>query len=196
MGRWPSRSCLSSHQIIATNATTIATTKKVMRCDENQSSSWPLSRMNSSEPKVRPSRPKPRKSSLMPPFCDSCHLLLHIGRIFDDARGEEQGDQADGDVEEEDPAPVEVVRDVAAERGTDGGRAHDSQAIHGEGLTTFFRRERVGEDRLLGGRKSAAADALKNAAEDQERQRGSKAAQRGADAERVRRRSCRTSCAR
>ena len=45
--------------------------KKVISGEENQSSSWPLSRMNSSEPKVRPSRPKPRKSSLMPPFCDS-----------------------------------------------------------------------------------------------------------------------------
>ncbi len=60
-------------------ATTAATAKKVIRCEENQSSSWPLSRMNSSEPNVRPSRPKPRKSSLMPPFCEIATCFFTYG---------------------------------------------------------------------------------------------------------------------
>ena len=110
-------------------------------------------------------------------------LLLDPGRIFDDARGEEEREEADGDVEEEDPAPVEVVGDVAAEGGADGGCAHDGEAIHGEGLAALCGREGVGEDGLLGGCEAAAADALQDAAEDEDRQRRGEAAHRGADAE-------------
>ncbi len=95
---------------------------------------------------------------MIPPFCDSFHLVCDPRRVFDDAAGKEERDDADGDVEEEDPAPVEVVGDVAAEGGSDGRGADDGEAVHGEGLTTLFGREGVGEDGLFGGSESAAAD--------------------------------------
>src|SRR6185437_16538013 len=83
------------------------------------------------------------------------YLLFHIGRIFDDARGEKEREQADGNVEEEDPAPVEAVGDVAAQRWPDGGRDDDGEAVHRKGLAAFFGREGIGEDGLFGRRESA-----------------------------------------
>ena len=105
------------------------------------------------------------------------------GWIFDDALGEKERKDADGDVEVEDPAPVEVIGDVAAEGGADGGRDDDGEAVHGKGLASLFWGEGVGEDGLLGRREAAAADALQDAAEDQQRKGGGDAAKRGADAE-------------
>ena len=51
------------------------------------------------------------------------------------------------------------------------GAHDDGEAVHGEGLAAFLGREGVGEDGLLGGREAAAADALQDAEEDQQRQR-------------------------
>ena len=105
---------------------------------------------------------------LHPPLLGFFDLLFDPWRIFDDARGEEEGKDTDGDVEEEDPAPVEVVGDIAAESGADG-RGHDNcEAVHCKGLPTFFRWEGVGEDRLLGGGEAAAADALEDSEEDKQ----------------------------
>ena len=43
-----------------TSETTHTIVKNVMTGEPNQSSSWPLSRMNSSEPKPEASSPKPK----------------------------------------------------------------------------------------------------------------------------------------
>jgi hypothetical protein len=86
-----------------------------------------------------------------------------VGRVFDDARGEDEGEDGDGHVDEEDPAPVVVVGDPAAEGGADGGREHDRHAIDGEGLAALSGREGVGEDGLLAGLEAAAAHALEHA---------------------------------
>ena len=110
-------------------------------------------------------------------------LLLDVWRIFDDARREEKRDDADGDVEEEDPAPVEAVGDVAAECWADCGCADDCQAIHREGLSALGWRKGIGEDGLFGGREAAAADSLQDPAKDKNGQRWREAAQGGADAE-------------
>ena len=74
--------------------------------------------------------------------------------------GEEEGHDADGDVDEEDPAPVVVVGDPAAEHGADGGRGDDGDGVEGEGGGALGGREGVDQDGLLDGGEAAAADAL------------------------------------
>ena len=96
---------------------------------------------------------------------------LEVGRVFDHAVGEIEREQADGDVDEEDPVPVEVVGDPAAEGGADGGRDDDGHAVDGEGLAALFDGEGVGEDGLLAGGEAAAAGALQDAGDDEEGQR-------------------------
>ena len=108
---------------------------------------------------------------------------LDVGWIFDHAVGEPEGEDADGDVDEEDPVPVEVVGDPAAEGGADGRRDDDGHAVEGEGLAAFFNGEGIGEDGLLGGCEAAAADALEDAAEDKDGESGGDAAEEGAEGE-------------
>ena len=65
--------------------------------------------------------------------CDGLALLgVGLG-VVDEAIGEEEGEQADGDVDEEDPAPVVVVGDPSAEDGADGGSGDDSDGVESEG---------------------------------------------------------------
>ena len=102
-------------------------------------------------------------------------LRFQIRRVFDHAVAQVERQQADGQVDEEDPVPVEVVGDPAAERGADGRRDDDGHAVDGEGLAALFDGEGVGEDGLLAGREAAAAEALQDAGED----RGAAASARG-----------------
>src|SRR6202795_1526591 len=46
----------------------------------------------------------------------SAFLLLHVGGIADEHIGEQQRNDADGNIDEENPAPVEIVSNPAAER--------------------------------------------------------------------------------
>ena len=48
-------------------------------------------------------------------------LLLEVVRVVDDGVAEDEREEADGDVEVEDPAPAIVVGDIAAEGGADDG---------------------------------------------------------------------------
>src|ERR1700734_2023117 len=95
---------------------------------------------------------------------------LEVRRVFDHTVGEPKGEYADRDVDEEDPVPVEVVGDPAAESGADGGCDDDRHAVDGEGLTTLFDGEGVGEDGLLARGEAAASSALKDARKDEERE--------------------------
>src|ERR1700693_6123137 len=61
--------------------------------------------------------------------------------IFDEACDEEECQEADGNVDEEDPAPGEVVGDPAAKSRADGGSEDGDKAVEGEGLPTFVRLE-------------------------------------------------------
>jgi hypothetical protein len=72
-----------------------------------------------------------------------------LGRIFDHAVRQEEREQADGQVDEEDPVPVEVVGDPAAERGADGRREDNGHAIDGKGLPALLNGEGIGEDGLF-----------------------------------------------
>ena len=108
---------------------------------------------------------------------------LEVWRIFDHAVGKIERDEADGDVDKEDPMPVEVVGDPAAEGGADGGGDHDGHAVDGEGLAAFFDGEGVGEDSLFAGGEAAASGSLKDTGEDEKREAGCDAAQERADGE-------------
>ena len=111
------------------------------------------------------------------------HARLHLRRIFDHAVGEKERQQAERKVDEEDPVPVVVVGDPAAERGADGRSDDDGHAVEREGLAAFFDGEGVGEDRLFAGGESAAAETLQDAREDEQRERGRETAEQRADRE-------------
>ena len=96
---------------------------------------------------------------------------LEVGRVFNDAAGENDGENADGDIEEEDPAPAIVVGDPAADGGPDGGCHHDGHPVEGERDAAFFRREGIGQDGALAGLQAPTRRALKDAEEDQQRER-------------------------
>jgi len=110
-------------------------------------------------------------------------LAPDVGRIFDNARGEHQGEYGDGDVDKEDPAPGEVVGDPAAQGGADHRRQHDRHAVDGEGLAALARRKRIDEDRLLAGLQAAAPGSLQDAKENQQRKRWGETAEHGTEAE-------------
>ncbi len=111
---------------------------------------------------VRASKPRPMPSTLPSVLADA----LEIGRVFHDAAGENEGENAYGDIEEEDPAPGVVVGDPAADGGTDGGRDDDGHPVDGEGDAAFLGSEGVGQDGALAGLQAPAGRALKDAEDD------------------------------
>jgi len=109
--------------------------------------------------------------------------FFEVRWVFDHAGAEPHGKESYGEIDEEDPVPVEVVGDPAAESGADGGGDDDGHTVDGEGLASLFNGEGVGEDGLLGGSEAAAAGALQDAGDDEERQRRGNAAEERADGE-------------
>ena len=80
--------------------------------------------------------------------------------VFDEAIGKVERKQRDGNIDEEDPAPVEVIGNPAAQGRPDGGRYHDGEAVECEGVSALLGREGIGENGLLGWGQAAAARAL------------------------------------
>ena len=110
-----------------------------------------------------------------------CPLFHQVGRVLDHAVAEHQGKNADRQVDEEDPVPVEVVSDPPSQRRSDGRRSHDGHAVKSEGLSSLLHRKRICQDGLFAGGQPAAAQALQNAGQNQNWQGGSKAAKQRAD---------------
>ncbi len=104
-------------------------------------------------------------------------------RIFDHAGDEDEGEDADGNVDEEDPAPGEVVGDPAAESGADGWREDGDEAVEGKGLAALLGFKGVGHDGLGHGLHAAAAGALNDAEDEQHGQGGRRAAKEAGDGE-------------
>ncbi len=71
-----------------------------------------------------------------------------VRRIFDQPVGEEQRQDAYWNVDVENPVPGVVVRDPAAERGSDRRRQYGNQAVEGKGEAAFRGLKRVGHDGL------------------------------------------------
>ena len=102
---------------------------------------------------------------------------LDPGWVVDEAGDEGVGEDADGDVDVEDPAPGVVVGDPAAQGGSDGGGEDGDEAVEGEGLAALLFLEGVGHDGLGHGLESAAADALEDAGDEEDGEAGSEAAE-------------------
>src|ERR1700690_197366 len=90
------------------------------------------------------------------------------GWVFDHAVAEVEREQADGEIDEEDPVPVEVVGDPAAEGGADSGRDDDGHAVEREGLAALLDGEGIREDSLFAGGEAASAEALQDAGDDEQ----------------------------
>ena len=67
--------------------------------------------------------------------------LADVGRVFDEARNHEDGEDADRDVDVEGPAPGYVIGEPAAERGAEDGRDDDAEGEDRHGDAAFLRRE-------------------------------------------------------
>ena len=90
---------------------------------------------------------------------------FHIRGIGDQKIRQAQREDADGNVDVENPAPGKIVGDPAAERGPDGGCDDYGHAVNGESHATFGRLESIGEDRLLARLQAAAGGSLQDAEE-------------------------------
>src|SRR5437762_1820599 len=66
---------------------------------------------------------------------------LHVGRIADQKRREQQRKNADRNVDVKNPAPGKIVSDPAAEPGADGRRDDDGDAIYSESHAALFERK-------------------------------------------------------
>src|SRR5689334_4739642 len=84
---------------------------------------------------------------------------------------ENRRDDSEWDVDVEDPRPVVIVGDPAAERGTECRADHNADAKTRHAGACFLRRERLIQRRLRGREQRAAADSLDHAPEN-ERQQG------------------------
>jgi hypothetical protein len=109
--------------------------------------------------------------------------LGHVGWVFDEALGEDQRKDADGDIQEEEPAPACVVHDPAADGGAERGGEDDGHSVDGEGHAALFGREGVGEDGLLAGLEAAPGCSLDDTEEDEHSQRRREAAEQRGEGE-------------
>ena len=92
---------------------------------------------------------------------------LEIRRVLNEPRGEQERKDADRNIDEENPAPGEVVGDPSAERWTDGGSGDHRDAVNGKGHAALCGSKSIGEDGLLAGLQAASASALQDAADDE-----------------------------
>src|SRR6266516_4846611 len=79
---------------------------------------------------------------------------LEIRWILNQPRGQQDGQNPDGNVDEKYPTPAEVVGDPSPKSGTDRGRSNHSHSINGECHAALSRRKGVGKNRLLAGLQS------------------------------------------
>ncbi len=110
-------------------------------------------------------------------------LALEVRRIVDEARHHHQREDADGNVEVEDPAPGVVVGDPAAEGGADDGRDDDAESVGGHRLAVFLLREGLQQDGLGEGLQTASGEPLQDAEDDELGETAGHAAEQGSNGE-------------
>src|SRR6266481_2657229 len=91
-----------------------------------------------------------------------------LWRVGNEPVREYQGHNPDGNVDEEDPAPTPIVGDPTPEGRANHRGSDDGHAVESESRGPLLRRERVHENGLLHGSKATAADALRDAKEDEQ----------------------------
>ena len=94
-------------------------------------------------------------------------FLLHVRGIGDQQIGQQQRNDSHRNIDEENPAPVEIVGNPSAQRRTDGRSQHHGHAVNRESHAAPSRFERVSEDGLFAGLQTTAAGTLQNTADDQ-----------------------------
>ena len=99
---------------------------------------------------------------LQPPF----RPLALPGRIFQQLVDRQHRQDADRDIDKEDPAPAVVIGDPAAQRRSDNGRDNNGDRREAERLTAIFRLKVVEQHRLLHRLQAAAKKALQHAEQD------------------------------
>src|SRR5579862_2339992 len=102
-------------------------------------------------------------------------------RVEDEHARHDDGCEADGDVDVEDPAPTVTIGEPASENGTEERRDDDAESPESHGFTAILRRERFEKDGLRDRLEAAAARALNDATDDEERKRRSESAREGSD---------------
>ena len=88
-----------------------------------------------------------------------------VRRIVDERGGEKDREQADGNIDEEDPAPRIVVGDPAAQGGANDGSDDNAHAVDGHGHALLFGRKAFDQNGLRDGLQAAATGALQDAEE-------------------------------
>jgi hypothetical protein len=120
------------------------------------------------------------------PIVDALTTLADFGevrRVFDEPVRKIERDDADGDVEKEDPAPGVVVDDPATDGGAKDGSGDHCDSVDRECHAAFLRREGVREDGLLAGLQASTSRALQNTEEDEHAESGREAAEQRCDGE-------------
>ena len=165
-----------SHHMNSGKLTTAATNSAMMVAEvQPHVSPW-------TSASVRQKRPAPEMTMpgmSMPPSAFS--LRSPRGMI---ARAGDDGDDADRDVDEEDPRPVAVGHEHAAEHGTDGGGGRPQRAPDADGRALLPLGEGAEHDRQRDGEQRRAAEALAGAEGDQPLDVGREAAEQREERER------------
>ena len=94
-------------------------------------------------------------------------FLGELRRVLNQPARKQQRHQSDRDVDEENPAPREVVGDPSAERRPDRRRRDDRHAVERESAAELLLGEGIDQDRLFHRRETAAANSLQHAEHDQ-----------------------------
>ena len=103
-------------------------------------------------------------------------FLLEVVGVIDHAVRGDQRQEPDRDVDEEDPPPVVVDAEPAAQRRPDDGRDHGSEPEQGHGRALLLGREGVDQDPLAARLEPAAGQPLDHPEQDHLRQAGGEAA--------------------
>ncbi len=109
--------------------------------------------------------------------------VLDVRRVVDEAGDQDDGEQADGDVDVKGVAPTECVSEPAAEGGAENGGNDDAESVGGHGHGSLGGREALEQDGLGEGLKGAAACSLKDAGEENDAEGGGCSAEEGGDGE-------------
>src|SRR5712692_9801695 len=103
-------------------------------------------------------------------FAGRLNLARELWRIGNDPAGENQRQNADGNIDKEDPAPTPVVRNPPTERRSDDRCGDDGHTVESESRRSFLWRKCVHENGLLDRSQPASPDTLQDAKEDKQAQ--------------------------
>ena len=117
------------------------------------------------------------------PVIDFCRCALDVGRIEDEHARHDDGGEADGHIDVENPAPTVAVGEPAAEHGAEQRRDDDAESPEAHGFAAILWRKDFEQDGLRDRLEAAAARALNDAADDQQAEAWERVRSEGSDRE-------------